>query len=156
MSTERCLFRKPKKSSTAIVGRNCLSIVFYCDVYPNIWIIHFDFIVTLEGNILIVFTSFVHPQVLLKPYFFLLWNKNRCSEECSGSCCSYIKIKSNFGCQFFQTHPIPPNWQYQDARKLFFETPKVDDPVLAWSEPDEEGLVQFLCKERPLKYISVF
>uniref|UniRef100_A0A671RZA3 Probable flap endonuclease 1 homolog n=1 Tax=Sinocyclocheilus anshuiensis TaxID=1608454 RepID=A0A671RZA3_9TELE len=50
-----------------------------------------------------------------------------------------------------KTHPIPPNWQYKDARKLFFETPKVDDPVLAWSEPDEEGLVQFLCKERPLK-----
>ncbi len=52
--------------------------------------------------------------------------------------------------------PVPLNWQYKDARKLFFETPEVDDPVLAWSEPDEEGLVQFLCKERPLKYISVF
>uniref|UniRef100_A0A8C1ZTT2 Zgc:110269 n=1 Tax=Cyprinus carpio TaxID=7962 RepID=A0A8C1ZTT2_CYPCA len=50
-----------------------------------------------------------------------------------------------------KTHPIPPNWQFKDARKLFFETPKIDDPVLAWSEPDEEGLVQFLCKERPLK-----
>ncbi|XP_043112047.1 probable flap endonuclease 1 homolog [Puntigrus tetrazona] len=50
-----------------------------------------------------------------------------------------------------KTHPIPTNWQYKDARKLFFETPKVDDPVLAWNEPDEEGLVQFLCKERPLK-----
>ncbi|XP_016370888.1 probable flap endonuclease 1 homolog [Sinocyclocheilus rhinocerous] len=64
---------------------------------------------------------------------------------------SNFKIKGNFGCHFFQTHPIPPNWQYKDARKLFFETPKVDDPVLVWSEPDEEGLVQFLCKERPLK-----
>lgn len=50
-----------------------------------------------------------------------------------------------------KTHPIPLNWQYEDARKLFFETPKIDDPVLAWSEPDEEGLVQFLCKEKPLK-----
>ncbi|XP_067310093.1 probable flap endonuclease 1 homolog [Pseudorasbora parva] len=50
-----------------------------------------------------------------------------------------------------KTHPIPPNWQYNDARKLFFETPHIDDPVLAWSEPDEEGLVQFLCKEKPLK-----
>ncbi|XP_052404730.1 probable flap endonuclease 1 homolog [Carassius gibelio] len=47
-----------------------------------------------------------------------------------------------------KTHPIPLNWQYKDARKLFFETPKIDDPVLAWSEPDEEGLVQFLCRER--------
>ncbi|XP_073705741.1 probable flap endonuclease 1 homolog [Garra rufa] len=50
-----------------------------------------------------------------------------------------------------KTHPIPQNWQYKDARKLFFETPEIDDPVLAWSEPDEEGLVQFLCKERPMK-----
>ncbi|KAG1969317.1 flap endonuclease [Pimephales promelas] len=50
-----------------------------------------------------------------------------------------------------KTHPIPPNWQYKDARKLFFETPQIDDPVLAWSEPDEEGLVQFLCKEKPMK-----
>ncbi|XP_048020445.1 probable flap endonuclease 1 homolog [Megalobrama amblycephala] len=50
-----------------------------------------------------------------------------------------------------KTHPIPQNWQYKDARKLFFETPQIDDPVLAWSEPDEEGLVQFLCKEKPLK-----
>ncbi|XP_059419855.1 probable flap endonuclease 1 homolog isoform X2 [Carassius carassius] len=55
-----------------------------------------------------------------------------------------------------KTHPIPPNWQYKDARELFFEIPKIDEPVLAWSEPDEEGLVQFLCRERPLKYISVF
>ncbi|KAK7158956.1 hypothetical protein R3I94_005330 [Phoxinus phoxinus] len=50
-----------------------------------------------------------------------------------------------------KTHPIPPNWQYKDARKLFFETPQIDDPVLAWTEPDEEGLVQFLCKEKRLK-----
>ncbi|XP_065132142.1 probable flap endonuclease 1 homolog [Paramisgurnus dabryanus] len=50
-----------------------------------------------------------------------------------------------------KTHPIPPNWQYKAARKLFFETPQIDTPELVWKEPDEEGLVQFLCKEKPLK-----
>ncbi|XP_051556195.1 probable flap endonuclease 1 homolog isoform X2 [Myxocyprinus asiaticus] len=50
-----------------------------------------------------------------------------------------------------KTHPIPLNWEYKAARKLFFETPQIDAPVLVWNEPDEEGLVQFLCKEKPLK-----
>lgn len=53
--------------------------------------------------------------------------------------------------QFLQTHPIPSNWKYEDARKLFFETPQTDTPELAWKDPDEEGLVQFLCREKPLK-----
>ncbi|KAA0719064.1 putative flap endonuclease 1 -like protein [Triplophysa tibetana] len=50
-----------------------------------------------------------------------------------------------------KTHPIPSNWQYEAARELFFETPQIDTPELAWKEPDEEGLVHFLCKEKPLK-----
>ncbi|XP_051990882.1 probable flap endonuclease 1 homolog [Xyrauchen texanus] len=50
-----------------------------------------------------------------------------------------------------KTHPIPINWEYKAARKLFFETPQIDTPVLVWNEPDEEGLVQFLCKENCLK-----
>ncbi|XP_051553148.1 probable flap endonuclease 1 homolog isoform X2 [Myxocyprinus asiaticus] len=54
-----------------------------------------------------------------------------------------------------KTHPIPSNWDYKAARKLFFEKPQIDAPVLAWNEPDEEGLVQFLCQEKPLKEIKV-
>ena len=50
-------------------------------------------------------------------------------------------------------HPIPENWPYQEARKLFKE-PLVLDPEtveLKWPEPDEEGIVNFLVKEKNFK-----
>ncbi|TRY93701.1 hypothetical protein DNTS_029407 [Danionella cerebrum] len=64
---------------------------------------------------------------------------------------SLPKLLESLQLTYKETHPIPPNWQYEDARKLFFETPKIDEPVFAWCEPDEDGLVQFLCKEKTLK-----
>ncbi|XP_049332719.1 probable flap endonuclease 1 homolog isoform X1 [Astyanax mexicanus] len=50
-----------------------------------------------------------------------------------------------------KTHPVPLAWQYQAARRLFLEPPQADTPDLAWSDPDEEGLVKFLCVEKNLK-----
>ncbi|KAG7300715.1 Elongation of fatty acids protein 2 [Plutella xylostella] len=44
----------------------------------------------------------------------------------------------------------PEDWSYQDARRLFLtpEVAKADDVQLKWSDPDEEGLVKFLCGDR--------
>ncbi|KAG6460615.1 hypothetical protein O3G_MSEX012100 [Manduca sexta] len=49
-----------------------------------------------------------------------------------------------------QKYTPPENWDYELARKLFIE-PEVTDPKdieLKWSDPDEEGLVKFLCGDR--------
>lgn len=48
-----------------------------------------------------------------------------------------------------QRYHVPDNWQFVRARKLF-EEPLVTpgkDLDFKWSEPDEEGLVKFLCGE---------
>uniref|UniRef100_A0A182YDD2 Flap endonuclease 1 n=1 Tax=Anopheles stephensi TaxID=30069 RepID=A0A182YDD2_ANOST len=45
---------------------------------------------------------------------------------------------------------VPEDWNYQQARKLFKE-PEVQDAdavELKWSEPDEEGLVKYMCGDR--------
>ncbi|XP_026272068.1 flap endonuclease 1-like [Frankliniella occidentalis] len=47
-------------------------------------------------------------------------------------------------------YPVPENWPYKEARRLFIE-PEVADPEtvdLKWSEPDEEGLVKYLCGDK--------
>lgn len=44
--------------------------------------------------------------------------------------------------------PVPENWLYKEARKLFLE-PDVKDGneiELKWTEPDEPGLIKFLCE----------
>ncbi|XP_030745101.1 flap endonuclease 1 [Sitophilus oryzae] len=44
----------------------------------------------------------------------------------------------------------PENWNYQSARELFYN-PEVTDPnkfELKWSEPDQEGMIKFLCGDR--------
>lgn len=50
---------------------------------------------------------------------------------------------------------MPHFWKYEEARRLFLD--KVDrEPVeLAWSEPDEEALVGFLCHVKHVKYVSL-
>ncbi|XP_026885788.2 probable flap endonuclease 1 homolog isoform X2 [Electrophorus electricus] len=50
-----------------------------------------------------------------------------------------------------KTHPVPLDWKYEAARELFLEVPQVDVPELGWNEVDEEGLMQFLCQEKPIK-----
>jgi len=47
-------------------------------------------------------------------------------------------------------HPLPERYPYADARDLFLY-PDVADPEtleIKWSEPDVEGLVDFLVKEK--------
>ncbi|XP_043641848.1 flap endonuclease 1 [Drosophila teissieri] len=47
-------------------------------------------------------------------------------------------------------YTVPENWNYKVARELFIE-PEVanaDNIDLRWVEPDEEGLVKFLCGDR--------
>ncbi|XP_037131185.1 probable flap endonuclease 1 homolog [Syngnathus acus] len=45
-----------------------------------------------------------------------------------------------------KTHPVPDNWKYKEAQKLFLETPNAEVPEFMWTEPDEEALVGFLCQ----------
>lgn len=47
-------------------------------------------------------------------------------------------------------HPVPPDFLYKEAR-AFFQNPDVtpaDQIDIQFSEPDEEGLIQFLVKEK--------
>ncbi|XP_013773999.1 flap endonuclease 1-like [Limulus polyphemus] len=47
-------------------------------------------------------------------------------------------------------YTTPSDWMFNEARKLFKE-PEVADseiPELKWNEPDEEGLVKFLCADK--------
>ncbi|XP_053738443.1 probable flap endonuclease 1 homolog [Synchiropus splendidus] len=50
-----------------------------------------------------------------------------------------------------QTHPVPEFWKYKEARDLFLGLPETEPPELTWSEPDEEALVQFLCRTKYFK-----
>ncbi|KAK7881604.1 hypothetical protein WMY93_030013 [Mugilogobius chulae] len=47
-------------------------------------------------------------------------------------------------------HPAPEDWLYKEARALFLEPEVVDCSTvdLKWNEPDEEGLIQFMCNEK--------
>ncbi|XP_050544421.1 flap endonuclease 1 [Daktulosphaira vitifoliae] len=47
-------------------------------------------------------------------------------------------------------YQVPENWPFKEARRLFIE-PEVADPntiELKWNDPDEDGLVKFLCGDR--------
>lgn len=51
-------------------------------------------------------------------------------------------------------HPVPENWMYSEARRLFKE-PEVSPgdaaevvERLKWTEPDEEELVKYMCEEK--------
>ncbi|XP_064410073.1 probable flap endonuclease 1 homolog isoform X2 [Latimeria chalumnae] len=52
-----------------------------------------------------------------------------------------------------QKHPLPANWNYQEARHLLLhpQVTNLDTVTLQWAEPDEEGLVQFLVQEKFVK-----
>lgn len=44
-------------------------------------------------------------------------------------------------------YPVDPSWPYEEARRLFLQ-PEVTNPEeidLKWADPDEEGLVEFMC-----------
>ncbi|XP_028165911.1 flap endonuclease 1 isoform X4 [Ostrinia furnacalis] len=47
-------------------------------------------------------------------------------------------------------YPPPEDWDFEGARRLFVE-PEVADPSgieLKWTDPDEEGLVKYLCGDK--------
>ncbi|XP_060074188.1 flap endonuclease 1-like [Ylistrum balloti] len=47
-------------------------------------------------------------------------------------------------------YTVPEDWMYKEARRLFQE-PEVTEPDeidIKWSEPDEEGLIKFMCEEK--------
>jgi len=47
-------------------------------------------------------------------------------------------------------YPPPDDWNYEGARQLFIE-PEITDPStidLKWTDPDEEGLVKYLCGDK--------
>lgn len=49
-----------------------------------------------------------------------------------------------------EKYKVPENWLYKEARELFIN-PVVTDPAeidLKWTDPDEEGIVQFMCVEK--------
>ncbi|XP_019114646.1 probable flap endonuclease 1 homolog [Larimichthys crocea] len=50
-----------------------------------------------------------------------------------------------------KTHPVPNAWKYNEARKIFLDTPQIVAPELTWAEPDEEALVGFLCHDNHVK-----
>ncbi|KAH7703163.1 flap endonuclease 1-like protein [Aphelenchoides avenae] len=41
----------------------------------------------------------------------------------------------------------PPNWKFAEARKVFLEPDVIKGDDLAWADPDEDGILQFLCEE---------
>uniref|UniRef100_A0A3P9GYZ1 Flap endonuclease 1 n=1 Tax=Oryzias latipes TaxID=8090 RepID=A0A3P9GYZ1_ORYLA len=49
-----------------------------------------------------------------------------------------------------EKHSAPEDWLYKEARGLFLKPEVVDcsSVELKWNEPDEEGLVQFMCNEK--------
>lgn len=49
-----------------------------------------------------------------------------------------------------EKYTVPENWMYKEARELFLK-PDVTDPEkidLKWIEPDEEGIIEFMCKDK--------
>ncbi|CAH0746830.1 unnamed protein product [Bemisia tabaci] len=49
-----------------------------------------------------------------------------------------------------EKYAVPENWLYKEARQLFVN-PEVADPTtieLKWTDPDEEGLVKYLCGDK--------
>ena len=56
-------------------------------------------------------------------------------------------------CTFIQKHPAPEDWLYKEARGLFLKPEVVDCSAveLKWSEPDEDGLIQYMCNEKQFR-----
>lgn len=58
-------------------------------------------------------------------------------------------IEKILSCIDTKKYAVPEDWPYKEARQLFLE-PEVtpaDEIQLKWGDPDEEGLVKFLCEE---------
>jgi flap endonuclease-1 len=54
-------------------------------------------------------------------------------------------------------HAVPEDWPYAKARELF-KNPNVLDPAtvdLVWGNPDEEGIVEYMVKEKGFAYLQL-
>lgn len=52
-----------------------------------------------------------------------------------------------------EKYQVPENWKFKEARELFIK-PDVTNPEeieLKWNEPDEEGIVKYMCDEKGFK-----
>jgi flap endonuclease-1 len=49
-----------------------------------------------------------------------------------------------------EKYPIPENWLYKEARELFLNPEVIDANTidLKWNEPDEDGVIEYMCKEK--------
>lgn len=50
-------------------------------------------------------------------------------------------------------YTVPENWPFKEARNLFIN-PEIIDPEtidLKWTEPNEEGIVEYMVKEKGFK-----
>lgn len=58
---------------------------------------------------------------------------------------------------FLQKHPSPEDWLFKEARGLFLNPDVVDASTveLKWCEPDEDGLIQFMCNEKQFRYVDL-
>ena len=58
-----------------------------------------------------------------------------------------------FGWCSLQKYPPPEDWLYKEARGLFLEPEVVDCSTvdLKWNEPDEDGLIKFMCDEKQFR-----
>ncbi len=50
---------------------------------------------------------------------------------------------------------MDPNWPFEEARRLFLhpEVTPADEVDLKWTEPDEEGLVEFMCTKNGFQWV---
>ena len=62
----------------------------------------------------------------------------------------YGSIEKVLGSLDKTKYPVPDDYNYEGVRLLFKEpeVTKAEDLKLVWGDPDVEGLVQFLCKEK--------
>lgn len=64
--------------------------------------------------------------------------------------CTLEKIVESINAKPGSKYKVPEDWPFAEARKLF-QAPDVLDPAgveLKWQEPDVEGLVEFLCRQK--------
>lgn len=70
---------------------------------------------------------------------------------------SWFYLSFFFLLPFLQKYPAPEDWLYKEARNLFLKPEVVDcsSVELKWSEPDEEGLIQFMCNEKQFRWAKI-
>jgi flap endonuclease-1 len=54
-------------------------------------------------------------------------------------------------------YPVPEDWPYKEARKLFLN-PEITDPKdidLKWTQADEEGVVDYLVKQKGFRLLLI-